>query len=179
MKKADYSKAIESARELVRDIEEGEIRITAFGIVLQHLLGEASDINLPEDRPHTSEDQKRNAVKGELTPEELSALFETDENSILKLKVRPTGDTIDSQQQTLAHAVLMGYHKLLGKNEVKATVMGEVARYWNLSDKNFSKSAKTSSFVQARGKGKGLVYSFRPGAVAKLTDEMRKMAYGE
>lgn len=177
MKNETYIKVINEAYEIVKHLDNNDLQKIAFGIVLKRLIDETTDVMQPSA---PDKDLRIKTTSKELSEEEVNTLFQVNEDGkTIKFKVRPTGATTQDQQLMLMHTVLMAYHLLLKEDSVKATTIGEVARYWNLHDVNLSRTFKTSDYIQIRGKSKGVVYSFKPGAVAKLTDVMRKMAYGE
>lgn len=180
-----YKKAVSEALEAVKDVEDADLKKSAFEIVLRQLLnaapdhtrgGPGTDMIPPESvvaKPNSNHTNKTG-----LTKEEIDTLFET-KGEIVVLKVKPTGESLLEQQQALAHAILIGYHALFGKDSVTSVMMGTAARDWNLLDTNFSRTIQIPGYIQAKGKRKGVTYSLKPGAIAKLKESMQKMARGE
>jgi hypothetical protein len=179
----EYKESVKKAMEAVKYIEDADLRKSGFEIILKQLLqtgvtsgsSEPAFVKTPESKVifggvHVN--------KTGLTEEELQTLFSV-EGEVVKLKVKPIGESVAEQQQLLAHAILFGYYTLLGKDSILATIMGATAREWNLLDTNFSRTIQAPGHIQSKGKGRGVNYSFRPGAVTKLKDAMQKMACGE
>ncbi|MFZ2886616.1 MAG: hypothetical protein WA021_02225 [Minisyncoccia bacterium] len=177
-----YKQALREAEEAVKDIADVELRKVGFEVILKQLLH--TEEAVPQ-RAQTTKVPTRQApaistytnTTG-LNSDELDTLFEKKEDTVA-LKVRPTGATIKEQQQLLAHAVLIGHKSLLGQDAVGAMKLAAVAKEWNLLDKNFGETIQTPGLIQAKGKKRGVIYSFRPGAIAKLKEQMQKMARGD
>ena len=181
MEKETYIEAIKEAHEVVKCLEDVELQKIAFGVILKRLIGRVyARADALIQSPATPGDSTTQIKNKGLSDEEKGILFEVeDDGKTLKLKVQPIGKTVEDQRLMLVHSILLGYHLLLGEDNVKATIMSEAARYWNLWDTNLSKTIRTSRYIQVRGSGKGKVYSLKPGAVAKLTESIREMIYGK
>lgn len=178
-----YKQALREAEEAVKDVADVELRKIGFEVILKQLL--KIEEGAAPQRMQTTKAQtpKKPTVATHtnttgLTSDDLDTLFEVKDDAIT-LRVRPTGANVAEQQQLLAHAVLLGYKALLGQDTVGAVKLAAVAKEWNLLDTNFGRTIQAPGFIQAKGKRRGVTYSFRPGAIAKLTESVQKMAKGE
>lgn len=179
-----YKKAITEATEAVRDMEDLDLKKSAFEILLRDLLQGMSEqkptekkgVTFPVGITSTTKDgYKNNTV---LTQEEIDSLFEVKKENLL-LKIKPTGKSDTEKQQKLAHAILVGYKAIFGKDSVPVSVILTAARDWNLSVLHFGKNIQLAGYVQGKGVKKGAIYSLKPGAVEKLKESIQKMARGE
>lgn len=180
----NYKEATEMAIAAVKDIQDPDLKKSAFEVILRDLLN-ADPSNIQSTHQETkgasgTESAQPNTGQNKtgLTDEEIDTLFNA-EGDVLTLKVRPTGDSVPKQQQMLAHAVLVGYKAVFGKDTVPSLTMVTAARDWNLMDRHFAENVRAPGHIQTKGIKKGAVYSLRPGAMAKLKESMQKMARGE
>jgi hypothetical protein len=178
-----YKQALCEAEDAVKDVADTELRKIGFEVILKQLLHtEEAIVASPTGATKASAPKTPTAPTSTnntgLTADELSTLFEVRDDTIA-LKVRPTGASVNEQQQLLAHAVLLGYKVLLGQDTISAVKLAGVAKEWNLLDTNFGRKIQVPGLIQSKGKRRGVTYSFRPGAVAKLKETMQKMARGE
>lgn len=178
-----YKKAITEATEAVRDMEDSDLKKSAFEILLRDALQGMSEhkptgqkeITSPVEIISKKDDHKNNTG---LTQEELDSLFEVKKENLL-LKIKPIGKSDAEKQQKLAHVILVGYKAIFGKDSVPVSVMLTAARDWNLSVLHFGKNIQLAGYVQGKGVKKGAIYSLRPGAVEKLKESIQKMAQGK
>ncbi len=180
-----YKKAVTEALEAVKEVQDADLKKSGFEIVLRSLLGvvptgapitNKAPAMLPRDK--VANESGGSINKTGLTDDEVATLFEVNGETVV-LKVKPVGESVPEQQQSLAHAILVGYKALFGKDGISASQMGSAAREWSLKDTNFATNIQTPGHIQAKGAGKGATYSLRPGAIGKLKDSMQKMARGE
>lgn len=178
-----YKKALIEAQEAVKDVHDPELRKSGFEVILKQLLQTAS---VPAGAnvvmaPPASGEVKTDSVRGSktgLTEDEIQVLFEV-KDSIVILKVQPSGTTLAEQQQTLAHAILVGHFALLGNDDISVRTMGAAARDWKLLDTNFSRTILVPGYIQSKGQRGGVRYSLKPGAMGKIKETLQKMARGE
>lgn len=177
-----YQKVVAEALESVKDVPDADLKKAGFEVVLRQLLqatpgGQLKNENNPGGEGVVVTGNTQVSKTG-LTTEEINILFE-DKNGTLCLKVKPTGQTIAEQHQKLAHAILVGHLALLGKESISSLVMLAAARDWHLPEKHFARNIQSPGYIQAKGVGKGVIYSLKPGAVWKLKESLQKMAHGE
>lgn len=179
------------AFEAINDVQDKELKVTAFGVVLKFLLTTPS-LNQGGCRTSGSnEDAVREnsagiALVGKVSPvlnslsitqEQLSEIYEVDGEN-LKLKVKVDDVKSSEQQRKLAHAVLFGYKAILDVKEVVGSKLLAVAKGWDIPTDHFVKNVNSSEYLQIRnvGKGKDPIFSLKPGALNKLVEEIKVLA---
>lgn len=178
-----YKKALADAQDAVKDIQDPELKKSGFEIILKQLLQVVPAVvgEVTPTIPSSGAEPKTGGVRSSktgLTEDEIQTLFEVKDNAVI-LKIQPSGATVPGQQQTLAHAILVGYFALLGNDDVSSPTMAAAARDWNLFDTNFSRTILVPGFIQSKGFRKGVRYSLKPGAMGKIKETLQKMARGE
>ncbi len=169
-----YKKAVAEAMESVEDVDDPELKKSGFEILLKKLIENSSETSQSKEGfslPAGMSIASGYSNKTGLSEEEVKTLFEVNED-VVTLKVKPVGVSVPEQQQSLAHAILIGYKAALGKDSVPSSSMLAAAREWNLWNTNFSTNIQTPGYVQAKGVRKGATYSLKPGAVGKLKDSL-------
>jgi hypothetical protein len=178
-----YKKAVADAHEAVKDVEDADLRKSGFEIILKQLL-QISPAPTGGAVPHTDDNgislkvNAGRANKTGLTDDEIQTLFEVKDKAVI-LKIQPSGTTVPEQQQTLAHAILVGHFALFGSDDISAKKMGAAARDWKLLDTNFSRTILVPGYIQSKGERASVRYSLKPGAMGKVKETLQKMAHGE
>lgn len=178
-----YKKVVAQALEAVKDVPDADLKKAGFEVVLRQLL-QAVAANTTSASGEVTGGKvnvttKNNPVnKTGLTDDEVNILFEKKDNTLV-LRIKPTGKTVPTQQQILAHAILVGYLALFNRDSVSSAEMVVAAKDWKLFDANFSRNIQTPGYIQAKGVKKGVTYSLKPGAISKLKESIQKMARGE
>lgn len=80
------------------------------------------------------------------------------------------------QQVTFCSLILYGYIVGLDQEWVKATILAEAAKAFNLYDSNISKVLSKSPLFRKTGVGKGLEYKLTVPATSQVVDYLKELA---
>lgn len=187
----EIKKKIALALEAVGEMQDKELKTTAFGAVFNQLLATSlpgqnerriSKENATTEKPIDSVPiVKTSPVLNSLpiTQEQLSEIYEIDSEE-LKLRVKVNDAKNSDQQRKLAQVMLFGYKVLLDVKDVRGSKLLAIAKEWDIPTDHFVKNVKGNAkeYVDVRntGKGKDPIFSLRPGALNKLVEEVKALA---
>jgi hypothetical protein len=190
MNSQEIKKKIDLAHEAVDEIQDKELKTTAFGVVLKFLLttslpnhseryNSPNEKSVPDNSTHVTPLAKTSSVLSSLsiTQEQLSEIYEVDGDN-LKLRVKVNDAKNSEQQRKIAHVMLFGYKAILDIKEVKGSQLLAVAKVWDIPTDHFVQNVKSSEYLQIRnvGTGKDPILSLKPGALNKLVEEIKALA---
>jgi len=170
---------LKRAEELVKDIEDLELRKIAFGKILDSIISDENHREETDKIKGTSQTDQSDAsdpfsrVASNLGKplDDVREIFII-EGEEIHLKVKPTPVSSADRQRMLAHFMLFAYKVAFKKDSLPATILVDEAKEWDIWDANFGRNVSASLLIQTKGKSKGTTYSLTPGATEKAKLEI-------